>query len=97
MVVYGKHWFAAQALVKQGIADGKIEGMSPEMWRKVYEKRQPAIPMKSLCSTSSGKWNRGQIDGTYFDILYTRSTITLRESLPGKGEVCGKDRQSSQR
>ena len=29
MVVYGKHWFAAQKLVKQGIQDGIIEGLSP--------------------------------------------------------------------
>ena len=28
MVVYGRHWFAAQALVRQGVRDGRIEGLS---------------------------------------------------------------------
>ena len=28
MVVYGWHWFTAQALVRQGIRDGKVEGLS---------------------------------------------------------------------
>jgi len=90
MVVYGKHWFTAQALVKQGIADGRIEGMSPAMWRRVYEKRQPAIPYDVFVVHEQRKWNRGQIDGTYFDILYTRSSDNLAGVPSGKGEVCGR-------
>jgi uncharacterized protein len=90
MVVYGKHWFAAQALVRQGIADGRIEGMSPEMWRKVYEKRRPDIPYEAFVLHEQRKWNRGQIEGTYFDILYTRSYDNLAGAPAGKGEVLGK-------
>jgi predicted nucleotidyltransferase len=90
MVVYGKHWFAAQALVRQGIADGRIEGMSPEMWRKVYEKRRPEIPYEVFVLHEQRKWNRGQIDGTYFDILYTRSYDNLAGAPSGRGDVLGK-------
>ncbi|MFA5237699.1 MAG: DNA polymerase subunit beta [Methanoregula sp.] len=90
MVVYGKHWFAAQALVKQGVAGGRIEGMSPGMWRKVYEKRKPEISYEDFVLHEQRKWNRGQIEGTYFDILYTRSYDNLIGVPSGKGEVLGK-------
>lgn len=90
MVVYGKHWFAAQALVKKGIADGRIEGMSAEMWRKVYDKRKPEISYDDFVLHEGRKWNRGQIDGTYFDILYTRSYEDCRTAPAGKGTVIGK-------
>jgi uncharacterized protein len=90
MVVYGKHWFTAQALVRQGIRDGKIEGLSEEMWRKVYEKRKPEIPYDVFVLHEGRKWNRGQIEGTYFDILYTRSYDEIRSAPSGRGAVAGK-------
>jgi uncharacterized protein len=90
MVVYGKHWFAAQKLVRQGIRDGKIEGLSPDMWRKVYDKRKPEIPYDQFVLHEERKYNRGQIEGTYFDILYTRSYDEIRNAPSGKGTVLGK-------
>lgn len=90
MVVYGTHWFDAQARVKKGIESKKIEGMSPELWRKVYDKRKPDIPYDAFVLHEQRKWNRGQIDGTYFDILYTRSYDRLGGAPSGKGEVLGK-------
>ena len=90
MVVYGRHWFDAQALVKKGIGSGKIEGMSPALWRKVYDKRTPEIPYDAFVLHEQRKWNRGQIEGTYFDILYTRSYDKLAGAPSGKGEVLGK-------
>jgi Uncharacterized protein conserved in archaea len=90
MVVYGRHWFDAQSLVKKGIGAGTIDGMSPELWRKVYEKRKPEIPYDTFVLHEQRKWNRGQIDGTYFDILYTRSYDNLAGAPSGKGEVLGK-------
>lgn len=90
MVVYGKHWFTAQKLVEQGIRDGKIEGLSPAMWRKVYEKRKPEIPYDQFVLHEQRKWNRGQIEGTYFDILYTRSYDEIKSAPSGKGTVLGK-------
>ena len=90
MVVYGQHWFRAQQQVKQGIGSGTIEGLSPEMWRKVYEKRKPEIPYDSFVLHEMRKFNRGQIEGTYFDILYTRSYDELKSAPAGKGEPLGK-------
>jgi predicted nucleotidyltransferase len=90
MVVYGKHWFSAQAKVREGILAGRIEGLSPEMWRKVYEKRKPEIPFDVFVRHEQRKWNRGQIEGTYFDILYTRSYDDLARAPVGKGKPLGK-------
>jgi len=90
MVVYGRHWFLAQALVRQGIHDGKVEGLSEEMWKKVYEKRKPEIPYDVFVRHEQRKWNRGQIDGTYFDILYTRAYEDIRAAPSGKGTVIGR-------
>jgi len=90
MVVYGKHWFTAQALVRQGIRDGKIEGLTEEMWRKVYDKRRPEIPYEEFVLHEERKWNRGQIEGTYFDILYTRAYEEIRSVPAGQGTVIGK-------
>jgi predicted nucleotidyltransferase len=90
MVVYGKYWFTAQTLVRQGIRDGKIEGLSPDMWHKVYEKRKPEIPYDQFVLHEQRKWNRGQIGGTYFDILFTRSYDEIGSAPTGKGTVLGK-------
>ena len=90
MVVYGQHWLAAQERVRRGIADGTIEGLSPLMWRKVYEKRKPEIPFDVFVLHEVRKWNRGQVDGTYFDILYTRSYDHPDIVPSGKGEVTGR-------
>ena len=90
MVVYGKHWFTAQKKVKEGILAGKIDGLSSDMWRKVYEKRKPEISYEQFVLHEMRKWNRGQIEGTYFDILYTRSYDELGTAPSGKGIVLGK-------
>nr|WP_319375009.1 DNA polymerase subunit beta [uncultured Methanoregula sp.] len=90
MVVYGSHWFTAQALVREGIKNRKIEGLSEEMWRKVYEKRKPEIPYDTFVLHEQRKWNRGQIEGTYFDILYTRAYEDIKSAPAGRGTVLGK-------
>jgi predicted nucleotidyltransferase len=90
MVVYGQHWFAAQKIVEQGIRNGKIEGLSPAMWRRVYEKRRPEISYDKFVLHEQRKWNRGQIEGTYFDILYSRSYDEMGSAPSGKGTVLGK-------
>jgi len=90
MVIYGKYWFTAQALVRQGILNGKLESLSQEMWRKVYEKRKPEIPYDHFVLHELRKWNRGQIEGIYFDILYTRSYDELKSAPTGRGAVIGR-------
>jgi predicted nucleotidyltransferase len=90
MVVYGKHWFTAQEQVRQGILEANIDGLSPEMWHKVYEKRRPEITYDQFVLHELRKWNRGQIEGTYFDILYTRSYDSLKSAPTGRGKIIGK-------
>jgi uncharacterized protein len=90
MVIYGKQWFVAQALVKKGIREGKIEGLSEAMWRKVYDKRKPDISYDMFVLHETRKYNRGQIEGTYFDILFTRSYDDIGCAPAAKGEVIGK-------
>ncbi len=90
MVVYGKHWFSAQKTVERGIRDGTIEGLSASMWQKVYEKRKPEIPYDVFVRHEQRKYNRGQIDGTYFDILYTRSYDEIASAPAGKKVVLGR-------
>jgi hypothetical protein len=90
MVVYGRQWFTAQQKVKQGIASGTIEGLSPDMWKKVYEKRKPDIPYECFVLHEMRKFNRGQIEGTYFDILFTKSYDEMKPEPAVKGVVVGK-------
>ena len=91
LVVYGKDWFSAQENLKRATLDGRIEGMSEEMWRKVYEKRRPEIPFDAFVRHEERKWNRGQIGGTYFDLLFTRSYYELQRVIITKGTVLRKD------
>jgi predicted nucleotidyltransferase len=90
LVVYGKDWFTAQKQVRQGVLVGTIDGLSPEMWRRVYEKRRPEISYDQFVLHELRKWNRGQIEGTYFDILYTRSYDNLKSAPTGRGTVMGR-------
>lgn len=89
MVVYGKHWFTAQVLIRQAIREGRIEGLSEEMWHKVYDKRKPEIPYDTFILHEQRKWNRGQIEGTYFDILYTRAYNEIGSAPSGRRDVLG--------
>lgn len=92
LVVYGSTWFVAQERLRRMIEEGTIQDLSPEMWWKVYRKRQPAIPFNLFVLHERRKWNRGEIQGTYFDLLYTRSYDAL-ESVPTKrGKVLGRTR-----
>ncbi|MGD1004422.1 MAG: nucleotidyltransferase domain-containing protein [Methanoregulaceae archaeon] len=90
LVVYGKHWFLAQKTLQNAIRQRKIEELSSELWRKVYEKRKPEIPYDIFLLHELRKWNRGQIDRTYFDLLYTRSYDDLNHFTLGGGTILGK-------
>jgi predicted nucleotidyltransferase len=69
---------------------GRIEDLSEEMWQKVYEKRKPEIPYDTFVLHEQRKWNRGQIEGTYFDLLFTRSYGDPGRPTSGRGEVLGR-------
>lgn len=92
MVVYGDAWFSAQQQLARLVGNGRLTGMSEEMWRRVYDKRVPEISFETFVLHEERKWNRGEIDGTYFDLLYTRSYDNLRAVAAGRGEVLGRMR-----
>ncbi|HJJ31384.1 MAG TPA: DNA polymerase subunit beta [Methanocorpusculum sp.] len=82
MVVYGKNWFAAREKLMKLVDDGKIPSMSDEMWQKVYKKRQPDICFDDFVLHEARKFNRGEFEGTYFDLLYSRSYDNLHSVPP---------------
>ena len=82
MVVYGSTWFAAREKLMKLTAEGKIPAMSEEMWQKVYRKRQPDISFDDFVLHESRKFNRGEFEGTYFDLLYSRGYDNLHAVPP---------------
>ena len=91
MVVYGSAWFKAREQLMKAVADGKIPSMSEEMWQKVYKKRQPDISFDDFVLHESRKFNRGEFEGTYFDLLYSRGYDNLHSVPPiTLGEKTGK-------
>ena len=65
--------------------------MSEEMWQKVYRKRVPDISFDDFVLHESRKFNRGEFEGTYFDLLYSRGYDNLHSVPPiTLGEKTGK-------
>lgn len=90
MVVYGRTWFHAQELLRYEIAKGRLQDLDEDLWKRVYEKRRPELSVDEFMLHERRKWNRGQIDDTYFDLLYTRSYKNLNPVPVGKGKSVGK-------
>ena len=90
MVVYGRKWFHAQELLRFAITKGILQDLDEDLWKRVYEKRRPELSPDEFMLHERRKWNRGQIDGTYFDLLYTRSYKNLNPAPTGKGKSNGK-------
>ena len=90
MVVYGNDWFTAQTNLKNAVIRGEMKSLSDELWEKVYNKRIPEIDYDTFVLHEKRKWNRGEIEGTYFDLLYTRDYGDLNRVRISKGKVLGK-------
>ncbi|WOF15644.1 DNA polymerase subunit beta [Methanoplanus sp. FWC-SCC4] len=90
MVVYGKYWFVAQQNLIEAVSKGVVSALSDDLWDKVYNKRVPEIDYDTFVMHEKRKWNRGEIDGTYFDLLYTRGYENLNSVEIKKGKVLGK-------
>ena len=88
-VVYGKWFSHAQERLRQGIESGEIEDLDDALWKTVYKKRNPDLGYDEFILHEQRKWNRGQIDGTYFDLLYSRGYDDLPGFVMRKGEVLG--------
>ena len=90
LVVYGPDWFLAQETLRTAIAQGIVEDLDDAMWHRVYRKRNPEISYEEFMLHEIRKWNRGVIEDTYFDLLYTRSYDDLDRMITGPGEKDGK-------
>jgi predicted nucleotidyltransferase len=90
MVVYGRYWFLAQKNLIAAVKKGEASPLSEELWKKVYNKRIPEIDYETFILHEKRKWNRGEIYGTYFDLLYTRDYEDLNRIAVNKGRVTGK-------
>ena len=89
-MVYGSTFFHARELLRSAINRGMLQPISDTMWEYIYRKRNPEIPSDEFILHEKRKWNRGQIDSVYFDILYTRSYSALNPFPCAKGKSCGK-------
>lgn len=90
MVVYGDEWFSARERLRDAVRHERLKPLSEELWEKVYNKRVPEIDYETFVLHEKRKWNRGEIDGTYFDLLYTRDYGDLGKIRICKGEVLGR-------
>jgi predicted nucleotidyltransferase len=86
LVAYGRAFFTARETLRDAMEAGTLPGISDEIWRTVYAKRDPDIPFEVFLLHERRKWNRGVIGGTYFDLLFTRSYKELDGEPVPEGE-----------
>jgi len=89
LVAYGQTFFSARKLLKVAIKNGRIGSITDATWDYIYRKRNPELSKDEFLMHEKRKWNRGQIDTVYFDILYTRPYQALNPIPLVKGKVCG--------
>jgi predicted nucleotidyltransferase len=92
LVVYGAAFDRARARLPQAIREGVVDDLSEDLWRRVYAKRRPALTYEEFRLHEARKWNRGEIGGTYFDLLFTRDYPSIDPRPVPKGTVAGKAR-----
>jgi predicted nucleotidyltransferase len=90
LVVYGRAFFSAREILRDALKKGRISPISDEVWETIYRKRNPDLSREEFLLHEMRKWNRGQIDAVYFDILFTRPYSALNPAPILKGPVCGK-------
>ena len=89
LVVYGRTFFSARKLLKVAMKKGLIGSITDDTWDFIYRKRNPELTKDEFLVHEKRKWNRGQIDAVYFDILYTRPYSALNPFPLVKGKICG--------
>jgi predicted nucleotidyltransferase len=83
-VVYGPMWWRARDIVARAKVQGTIEDLDIETWKKIYSKRKPEISFEEFMVHEKRKGNRGMIEGTYFDLLFTRDWNQIRPQAAGR-------------
>lgn len=83
-VVYGPWWWRAREIMNRAKARGEIQEVDDATWWKIYSKRKPETSFDEFVLHEKRKGNRGMIDGTYFDLLFTRDWDQIKPNPPGK-------------
>lgn len=83
-VVYGPIWWKARDIIASAKARGIIGDIDEPTWRKIYAKRKPEISFEEFMGHEKRKGNRGMIQGTYFDLLFTREWNQIQTQLAGR-------------
>ncbi len=92
LVVYGAAFDRARARLPHAIREGLADDLSEDLWRRVYAKRRPELTYDEFRVHEARKWNRGQVGGTYFDLLFARDYDAIDPRPVPKGPVLGKAR-----
>jgi uncharacterized protein len=72
-VIYGKRSFErGRAALRDAVECGLLPMVDNRTWRRIFEKRTPALTFEEFVLHEQRKWNRGLIDQTYFDLLFVR-------------------------
>jgi len=91
-LVYGRDWWRARDLIERAKEeDGRIRDLDEATWDKIYQKRVPEISRDEFVLHERRKGNRGLVDGTYFDLLFTRDWDQIRPPFP-PGKKAGRRR-----
>lgn len=83
-VVYGPWWWKAREIIEEAKVQGDVQDLDEAMWRKIYSKRKPETSFDEFMLHEKRKGNRGMIDGTYFDLLFTRDWGQIQQHPMGK-------------
>jgi uncharacterized protein len=93
-VVYGPCWWKARDVLAEAKEEGRIQDLDKAMWRRIYSKRNPETSYEEFVLHEKRKGNRGMIDGTYFDLLFTRDWNQIEpfsSGIPlGKSKITAK-------
>lgn len=82
-LVRGSAWWRARDVIAAAKKeDGRIRDLDEATWDKIYRKRVPDIDRHEFVLHERRKGNRGVVDGTYFDLLFTRDWDQIGPPFP---------------
>jgi len=83
-VVYGPSWWQARDILAGAKSRGEIDELDCATWKKIYLKRKPETSFEEFMLHEKRKGNRGMVEGTYFDLLFTRDWDQIQPQPPGR-------------
>ena len=83
-VVYGSSWWKARDILAAAKSRGEIDDLDRATWKKIYLKRKPETGFEEFMLHEKRKGNRGMVEGTYFDLLFTRDWDQIQPQPAGR-------------